>query len=143
MLTNGIIDIGNCKNNPGMWTGYTDTDWNKPSNWCSNTVPTSTTDVIIVPGNHQPVIDSVVSPINSIMIDAGATVTIITTDSLTVNTTFDNSGSFYLNAGILRVTGAWTNEASGSFLATTGALKVSSIFINKRSFYCRYRYGYF
>lgn len=31
----------------GVWTGSYDTDWNNPNNWCNNTIPDSSTDVLI------------------------------------------------------------------------------------------------
>ncbi len=41
----------------GYWTGGFDTEWNNPNNWCGNTIPGNTTDVII-DGNalYDPVI---------------------------------------------------------------------------------------
>ncbi|SFS41430.1 GEVED domain-containing protein [Lutibacter maritimus] len=39
------INIAGCSTN--MWTGTTDYDWNKPSNWSCGTVPTISTNVLI------------------------------------------------------------------------------------------------
>src|SRR4029078_8708921 len=75
------------------WLGITN-DWFAPSNWCTGVVPVSTTDVSIVPGTpNQPVINAGGAVCHTIIIAAGA--------SLTIN-----------GSNILSVAGDWTNNGT-------------------------------
>ena len=115
----------------GSWTGATSTDWNTASNWCSTTVPTSSTNVTIAAGANQPVISSA-SVCNNITINSGATVTLSGANALSVSGTFTNNGSFSTAGGTLNVTGAFSN--TGSFNGGTGIVNVTSSFSNTGTF---------
>ncbi|MBS1665926.1 MAG: T9SS type A sorting domain-containing protein [Bacteroidetes bacterium] len=91
----------------GGWLGGTSNDWGTASNWCSNTVPTSTTDVTITNASgiaHMPTIKAGTAascknltisntyPISSLTIAASATA------SLSISGDFTNNGSFTDNS---------------------------------------------
>ncbi|MCD8417654.1 T9SS type A sorting domain-containing protein [Tenacibaculum finnmarkense genomovar finnmarkense] len=58
--------------NTALWTGITNTDWHTFSNWFSNTVPTTTADVIIPSdATNYPTANSAVT-FNSLLINSGA-----------------------------------------------------------------------
>lgn len=87
------------------WTGTTSTDWNVGTNWCSGTVPTSSSNVIIPSGTtYQPTIGpstTFAAVCNNITINSGATLTMSNTSSLTISggATFQNNGTFSPAAG--------------------------------------------
>lgn len=60
----------------GLWTGQYSTDWYTPGNWCSNTVPTPTTNVK-VPSNvpNMPTIPQGCVTINNLELQDGTTLT--------------------------------------------------------------------
>jgi len=62
----------------GVWKGGTSTDWATASNWCSSTVPTSTTDVTIPSGTtYQPTITcATIANCRDLVINPGATLTV-------------------------------------------------------------------
>ena len=92
------------------WTGTTSTDWNTASNWNTNAVPTTTSDVVISNVTNDPVIGAGVAALaKSVEVQIGASLTIITTGSLTIHgarsiagftTAFSNKGTVY-NSGQL------------------------------------------
>ena len=131
--TNGIISLGSCV--AGTWTGIVSTDWHTAGNWCSNSVPTSASNIVITAGTNQPLISSA-AVCNNITINAGATVTLDATNALTVSGTFVNNGSFTTNAGTLTVAGTFTN--GGSYYGNTGTLvlnnSTASAFTNNGTF---------
>lgn len=119
--TSGIIKLGDCI--AGSWTGSVSTDWHTPGNWCSNKVPTASDNVTISAATNQPLIGAA-AVCNNITINAGATVKISGSNTLTVSGTFNNYGSFTTNAGTLTVAGAFAN--GGSFYGNTGTLVINS-----------------
>lgn len=83
--------------NESIWTGLTDTDWNKPGNWSCNLVPTKYSNVTIPVVANLPVIELTsgtypVAECKSITINSGAKLTI--KGSLTVYNKMNN------NAGV-------------------------------------------
>ncbi|WP_299679628.1 T9SS type A sorting domain-containing protein [uncultured Tenacibaculum sp.] len=71
-VINATIDIGAYEANPSVWTGTTNNDWNTASNWSTNAVPTTSSDVSIPAGiTNYPTIPSAVS-VTSIDIVSGA-----------------------------------------------------------------------
>ena len=116
------------------WTGTSDADWNTVANWSAG-VPTPTTNVTILTGTpNQPVIGAGPSAVaKSVVVNTGATLTILATGSLTINDpgagvnaltnsgTMVNSGSVVIgsvaggsmNYGLANG-GSFTNTATGS-----------------------------
>lgn len=76
------------------WTGSTDSDWFKNSNWLSN-VPTATQDVSIPVTTNKPVIDGNTAVAKTLNISSGTSVTINPGGSLTIPL----SGALTNNAG--------------------------------------------
>jgi hypothetical protein len=78
----------------GVWTGLYDTDWNNSNNWCNNTIPDSSTDVLISAASaYMPQIE-----------DTGVARNIILDSSvlLTVTGTLSVSGSLQGHGGKVR-----------------------------------------
>ena len=94
----GTLNITSATCVAGSWTGLVSTDWNTATNWCDGVVPTSSTNVIINSGGNQPVINAA-SFCNNITVNAGASLTIAGTNSLTINGSWTNSGTFTANSG--------------------------------------------
>ena len=71
------------------WTGANDTSWNNPANWSTNTVPTSTSEVII-PANASmfPTINSPTT-VSTVIIESGAS--LITNSELTATVTYNRN----------------------------------------------------
>ncbi|MBK0404491.1 fibronectin type III domain-containing protein [Adhaeribacter sp. BT258] len=108
----------------GTWLGITSTDWHTPSNWCNNTIPTSTTDVTIPAFTlFQPEITAAANTRN-LTIDNGATLT-LTSGVLTVNGIFTNNGSFNSNGD-----GSLAFPTSNPNGQTVGKPGVTTIFRN-------------
>lgn len=90
-----------------VWTGATDSDWSKASNWKKDIAPVNMTpadETITIPAvafikNHYPTISSNVK-INNLHIDPSAAVDIPAEDiTVNINGTVDNHGTFALNYG--------------------------------------------
>jgi hypothetical protein len=88
----------------GQWTGNTSTDWADASNWCSGTLPTASTNVVITAAaTRMPSISSSVA-CNNLTINSGATVTTTGTGTLNIAGTLANSGSM-INSGTTNFNG--------------------------------------
>jgi hypothetical protein len=87
----------------GLWTGNYSSDWNNPNNWCTNTLPDQTTDVIIIAGTpHSPEI----------------------TDSAAVNQLQLRPGASLKISGLLKLRTALQNEG-GSIDASNGSVMLN------------------
>lgn len=129
----GRITLGACAG--FTWIGTTNTDWNTGTNWCTGIVPIASSNVTIIPGANQPAISSA-AVCNDLTINAGATVTISGSNSLTVSGALTNNGSLVTNSGTITVNGDFTNNSS--FYGNTGTLIISNTsntaFTNSGSF---------
>ncbi|MCV2485436.1 hypothetical protein OD917_10905, partial [Flavobacterium sp. SH_e] len=94
----GILNVSTASCIAGYWTGATSTDWNTASNWCGNTIPTATTDVVIPSGTtYQPTIAASTTALTrNLTINSGATLTMANSTNalLNVSGNFTNSGTF-------------------------------------------------
>jgi Secretion system C-terminal sorting domain len=99
----------------GGWKGIT-SDWHIASNWCSNSVPTATTDVEITTGvPFQPIIGAA-AVCRNLSIVAGATVTISASNSLDIKGNLTNNGTLTVNTSTVSFTGTSTQIISGTSL---------------------------
>ncbi|WP_253524373.1 beta strand repeat-containing protein [Runella salmonicolor] len=107
-------------------------DWNTPSNWSTNVVPTNT-DKVIIPGSlaHYPVLNTNVS-IQTLNIEAGATLTVNASNELTIAGigddvrlivlgTVENNGTITVNQITSNTANAMQLSGDGQFKNNTGA----------------------
>ena len=84
------------------WDGSDSADWHTAANWDTNSIPTSTDNVIIANAGTAPIISSgTLAETLNLTINTGATLTINSANSLTVsgNLTITDNDSFILNSG--------------------------------------------
>ena len=109
----------------GGWKGIT-SDWHTASNWCSNSVPTATTDVEITSGvPFQPTI-SAGAVCRNLSIVSGAIVTISGSNSLDIKGNLTNNGTLTVNTSTISFTGTTTQSISGSSLSTFNNLTINN-----------------
>lgn len=107
-------------------------DWNTPSNWSTNLVPTNT-DNVIIPGSlaHYPVLNTNVS-IQTLNVEAGATFTVNASKELTIAGigndvrlivlgTVENNGTITVNQITSNTANAMQLSGDGQFKNNTGA----------------------
>ncbi len=102
-----------------IWTGATDTDWNTPSNWACNSVPTLSINVLIPSGlSKYPLLE-------------------IGTLGLSKDITIENGASVHIVDNLLLIGGAMTNQGifntengSLAFVGTTTQTILSGAFEN-------------
>ena len=114
----GILNVATASCVAGIWTGYTSTDWNTTTNWCSGTVPTASTNVIISSGGNQPVIGAV-AVCNNLTVNSGASLTITGSNTLTVSGNWANSGTFTPNTSTVIYNGAAQSIAGVNYYNLT------------------------
>lgn len=110
------------------WTGGVDTDWNTACNWSPASVPTATNVVVIPNTTNKPTINTA-AVAQSVEVQAGAVLTIVSTHSLTVNNSFDfGSGRVcFLNLG--------TVQNNGRLVVDNSTFIIGQGIINKALFY--------
>ncbi len=120
LTATGILNVNTC--NPGLWTGAVSTDWNTAGNWCGGAVPTSVTNVLIPSGTPIPSIGALGGLCNNITINAGATLVITGTNTLTVSSNWTNNGTFTINNSTVIFNGTSQISGTATFfnLTTTG-----------------------
>ena len=103
-----------------LWLGSTDTDWNTGSNWCSGAVPSSSDNVTIpsAPSN-QPIIGVAGGLCNNITINAGAVLTISSSNNLAVYGNWSNSGTFTANTSTVNFRGSYAQTINGATTFST------------------------
>jgi hypothetical protein len=109
--------------NSGQWTGNVSTDWNNAGNWCNGVIPVASTNVLLNAGAAR--MPSISAPAfsNNITINAGATLTITGSNTLTVSGNLQNNGG-----SIIPGTGTVNfNAASGTQLLSTGGSSFHNI----------------
>ena len=101
-------------NAAGLWSGNVSTNWSDAGNWCTGTVPTATTNVVIFStATRMPIISSSVA-CNNLTINSGATLTTTVAGTLNI-------------AGTLTNTGTITNTGTTNFNGTTGQQTFSGV----------------
>jgi hypothetical protein len=97
----------------GGWKGTTN-DWNLNTNWCNNTVPTSTTDVTISTGVTNMPQMTATSACHDLTIGSGASVTITGSNSFSLYGNLVNNGSLVINTSTVSLVGTTQQSISGS-----------------------------
>ena len=104
-----------CSSSNAIWLGTASTDWNTPGNWCSGSVPVSTTNVTIPSSPvNQPVLSSAGKACNDITIQSGASLTISGVYNLDVKGNWSNSGTFTAGIGTISFTGSLAQTITGA-----------------------------
>ena len=96
----------------GSWIGVVSSQWENPNNWFSTSVPTASTDVNIPTTPNDPNIQSNVE-INSLIIESGASLTVLPDVGLTVN------GNVQNDAGTSGIIIQSDIAGTGSFISST------------------------
>lgn len=109
----------------GGWVGTT-SDWHTASNWCSNAVPTASTDVVINSGvPFQPVI-SASAVCRNLTINSGASVTINSTNTFDIKGNLTNNGTLTVNSSTITFTGSALQTISGTALNIFNNLTINN-----------------
>jgi len=128
-----IVNSGSCSSESpvlyipvkeeNIWTGVTDTNWNNPTNWSCNTLPTLDINVLIPEG---------LTSTNYPVINPG-------TNAFAKNLVIENNASVEVNNNWLRLAGNLTNNGllntesgSVSFEGNTSQIIPNSVFENNR-----------
>ena len=129
----GIANISTSSCTAGYWIGATNTDWNTASNWCSGTVPTASTNVVIPAGGNQPVVGAA-ALCNSLTINSGATLAISGSNTLTVSGNWTNNGTFTASSGTVIFNGAAQTVGTGPYnnltLSGSGVKTITGVTVN-------------
>jgi hypothetical protein len=125
-------DIGSYEFQNPSWSGGVDADWTNASNWQTGAVPTSTSDVIITSGSNIPAVTTDVA-INSLVIDAGASLTVSNTSgsgtSFAVSTDLTVNGTLAIGNDVpIEVTGSGSITFGGSSTTSAADIKVSGAY---------------
>lgn len=80
------------------WDGSSGTDWNTAANWSTNAVPTSTSNVVIPNVANDPVISGAAT-VNNMDFASGATLSVASGGTFTLNGTLTNAGAVTIQSG--------------------------------------------
>jgi hypothetical protein len=112
----GILNVSSSSCSTGSWLGSASVDWFNGANWCGGVVPTATDNVTILAGTPFAPTISAAAVCNNITINAGATVTITGTNTLTVSGNWTNNGTLSGSTGVVIFDGtAQTISGTGAF----------------------------
>ena len=100
-------------------------DWNTPSTWNVNSIPTSSDDVLILPGDTVS-INSGTGYCNNITIDSTAFFNLTHNAKLVISGNWYNSGTFGSNKSLVKFTGALSQTISGTNATTFYNLEIKN-----------------
>ena len=133
-----LVTTASCTDRPSLavvitiiptasWRGTTSTDWNVTSNWCSGTLPTNATDVVIPAGvpNQPTVSAATVALCRNLTISTGASVTINSTRQINVSGNLINNGTLSVS-GIIQFNGSSAQTISGNGFSSWGTVIVNN-----------------
>jgi len=109
---------------PGLWTGTTDTDWAKGTNWDDSSVPGSEINITVPDVTNQPILDQS-RIISDLTLQSSSGLTINEAYTLTAsNLEIDDSAVIDItnSAGILVITGTYNKIGTGKIEATNGGM---------------------
>jgi len=113
----------------GIWNGSTNTDWHTASNWCSNTVPTATTNVIIPTGvtNMPSITNTTVATCKDIILQTSTTLTMAANTELDVKGNWNMYGSMNGNtSSLVKFNGSVAQSIGGSTYTIFKKLKIDN-----------------
>ncbi|WBX74792.1 M43 family zinc metalloprotease [Tenacibaculum pacificus] len=126
----GAIEAGSTvipTSSTNTWTGASDSNWNNAANWDTNTVPTSTSDIIIPANLNQFPTINTPTTVNTVVIESGAT--LITNSTLTATVTYKRNlatSNWYLIASPLNNETLADMVSNNIFAASgTGAIGIA------------------
>ncbi len=123
-----LIALKTSYSQTATWDGSSSTDWNTAANWSTNSVPTSSNDVIIPDVTNDPIITSSSDVCQNLTIQSGGILTSnngsykLTTASITVN----DGGSLVISDGEVESSG--DADFSGDLTMSGGLLDVDGEF---------------
>lgn len=97
---------------PGMWVGLSNSNWNDVNNWC-DTIPTSTTNVIIPAGTPYSPVISTDAVCKNLTINSGNSLTITLGGNLSLYGNLTVNGTYTHTAGLLQLTGSSNQSIDG------------------------------
>uniref|UniRef100_UPI00404AA8EF T9SS type A sorting domain-containing protein n=1 Tax=Flavobacterium sp. TaxID=239 RepID=UPI00404AA8EF len=97
-----------------VWTGKVNNNFNTAGNWCENSVPLTTDNIYVHPNAENDLVINIDTQINDITIGTGATMTIASGITFTVDGDIENNGSLTGTSGILLLSGSVAQEISGN-----------------------------
>ena len=100
-----------------VWTGSYSSAWSYGPNWCSGTVPTSSSNVTIGAGTYQPIIASTVN-CNNLTVNSSATLTVNNGGVLNLGGTFTKNGTLTHNSGKIIMSTPQTLPANAYYWLT-------------------------
>ncbi len=114
------------------WTGGADNDWFKAANWGGCAIPSCTINAVVLSATaNQPSIDAAGAVARSLTIEAGATLTLNTAQTLEVCGDYQNKGTFNARpTSTVIFNGNGTQTVSG---VLTGANDFVNVEVNKPS----------
>lgn len=117
-----------------IWTGFSDAEWNNPSNWQNSLVPTVTDHVTIAHVATDPIINPLDAVAKSVTVQNGAVLTIGGSGILSINggavQGLLNQGAV-VNNGLLKIglttsTGSYGVRNEGQFSNNSGEVKIDN-----------------
>jgi hypothetical protein len=117
-----------------IWTGFSDAEWNNPSNWQNSLVPTGTDDVTIAHVATDPIINPLDAVAKSVTVQNGAVLTIGGSGILSINggdvQGLLNQGTV-VNNGLLKIglttsTGSYGIRNEGTFSNSSGTVNIDN-----------------
>ena len=100
--------------NSGSWIGTT-SNWFTPTNWCGGSIPTASTNITIPAGlTNYPSIGTSGAVCNNMTIESGASLTITSTNILTVSGDWTNNGTFNANNSTVDFNGTGAGNIGAS-----------------------------
>jgi hypothetical protein len=121
------------------WDGSTSTDWTVGSNWSTNSVPTSSDNVIIPSGptNQPHLYDGDVGECNSLIVESGATMTVDNTGAFDVYGDISNEGTLMVTNYEIWLYGSDNYiEGSGVYTNFRAQIKGSSTYTLRHNISC-------
>jgi hypothetical protein len=140
-----VYDIAAAITAPLVWSGFVSDEWGNAANWVPNRVPTSADDVFIpgtytpgptllastfpgtTPTPNQPTVRSGQAA-NSVALNTGATLTLVSGGILNVSGDFSNTGGTVAGGGtgLVALVGSQAQSVGGSSLSTFPNLSVGT-----------------